>query len=348
MAPGAGIRREHRNTMKSILKIDNLTVSFTSGKKGRNFVQALHGVSFKVKKGEILGLVGESGSGKSLSCLAAMRLLPKNAQADGTIRFMEKDLLHLSEAKMSAIRGKDLAMIFQDPMGALNPVQTIEKQMIEALKNNTEGHLSRKKARNKAIELLSEVGLPDPKDRLKKYPHELSGGQNQRVMIAMMLAGNPKLLIADEPTTALDVTIQAQILRLLKRLRKERDMAIVLVTHDLGVVAETCNKVAVMYCGRIVESGSVKKIFANPRHPYTRGLLASRPRIDQENKDLTPIPGVVPTPLELPDGCAFSPRCKEAIARCLIGPPEMVEQDIDQVFACCNPPSAPDISEAHP
>lgn len=320
--------------METLLEIENLKITFDTL---QGDIRVIHGVDLDVHPGEVLSLVGESGSGKSLTCLAVMRLLDPNASFEGAITYNEKDMLTLDEEEMPAIRGSEIAMIFQDPIGALNPVQAIGRQLTEALKVNSDTQLPDPEVQQQAVALLREVGMPDPEDRLGKYPHELSGGQNQRVMIAMMLAGNPQLLIADEPTTALDVTIQAQILRLLKRLRDERSMAIILVTHDLGVVAETCDRMAVMYSGRIVEMGSVSEIFAAPGHPYTHGLLKSRPRIDRENETLTPIKGVVPMPTELPDGCAFEPRCPQRTERCRKQIPEMTAGRANHIFACFNP-----------
>ena len=244
--------------MAPILEVSGLEVAFRNGSQE---VKVLHGVDLNVEEGEILGLVGESGSGKSLTCLAVMRLLGQNGRAGGRIRFRGTDILGLSEEDMPKVRGRRIAMIFQDPTGTLNPVKSIGRQIMEVFHTNGHGRRKDGKIRDRAARLLSEVGIPDPHQRLKEYPHQLSGGQNQRVMIAMMPAGNPDLLIADEPTTALDVTIQSQILWLLKRLRDQRAMAIILVTHDLGVVAETCDRMAVMYCGRIVETGPVKEVF---------------------------------------------------------------------------------------
>lgn len=320
--------------MEALLEIENLEIAF-DGKDP--LVQVVHGVGLQIKRGEILGLVGESGSGKSLTCFAVMQLLATNARVGGVIHYAGQDILSLEEEAMTKIRGRDIAMIFQDAQGALNPVQTIGKQLMEALKINIVEKLSKAEAKKKALALLHEVGIPDPNDRMKKYPHELSGGQNQRIMIAMMLAGNPSLLIADEPTTALDVTIQSQILRLLKRLRDERNMAIILVTHDLGVVAETCDRMAVMYCGRIVETGNVQEVFSAPAHPYTHGLLSSRPRADRSGESLTPIPGVVPMPTDLPPGCAFAPRCSQSGDACGASVPELESCGQSRSLACFYP-----------
>ncbi len=320
--------------MNALLEIADLTIGFRNNDEQ---VQVVHRVGLNVSKGQILGLVGESGSGKSLTCLAVMRLLAANATCAGSIRYAGNEILSLPIGKMPAIRGREIAMIFQDPIGALNPVQTIGRQMVEAIQTNAADPLSQSRAREIAVAHLSEVGIPDPADRMTKYPHELSGGQNQRVMIAMMLAGNPQLLIADEPTTALDVTVQAQILRLLKRLREQRGTAIILVTHDLGVVAETCDQMAVMYCGRIVESGDVHSIFSRPAHPYTHGLLMSRPRVDQKVRALTPVKGVVPMPSDLPGGCAFEPRCPNRTEQCVTDTPEICMLPDGRQLACFHP-----------
>lgn len=302
--------------MGTILDFIDLKVAF--GPSPELALPVVHGVDLSIETGEIMGLVGESGSGKSVTCLAALNLAGPQSHISGNVRFKGKDLPSLSEEQMSQLRGSELAMIFQDPMSSLNPVQTLRTQMFEAIRLNNPAfaRASRSDFTAEAIRLLEEVGIPEPKSRLSAFPHQLSGGMSQRAMIAMMLAGSPSLLIADEPTTALDVTIQAQILRLLKKLSDERGMAIILITHDLGVVAETCDQVAVMYCGRIVEVGDVVSIFRSPVHPYTRGLLESRPRPDKGDFRLTPIGGTVPSPLDLPNGCAFAPRCKKASQTC--------------------------------
>jgi peptide/nickel transport system ATP-binding protein len=302
--------------MSTILNLIDLKVAF--GPRPSQALPVVHGINFSVEAGEIMGLVGESGSGKSVTCLAALNLAGPQAHISGNVRFDGKDLVTLSEQEMSKLRGRELAMIFQDPMSSLNPVKTLRNQMFEAIRlNNPDfSKASRDDFETETIRLLEEVGIPEAKSRLSAYPHQLSGGMSQRAMIAMMLAGSPALLIADEPTTALDVTIQAQILRLLKGLCDQRGMAIILITHDLAVVAETCDRIAVMYCGRIVETGDIASVFGSPRHPYTHGLLNSRPRLDQSDFRLTPIGGIVPPPDELPDGCAFAPRCSRASETC--------------------------------
>ncbi|MDI3323865.1 ABC transporter ATP-binding protein [Pontibacterium granulatum] len=320
--------------MQPLLEMRNLQVGFATE---LGPVPVVRGVDLQIGRGEIVGLVGESGSGKSVTCMAAMGLLDDNARLQGEIRWQGKRLATQNDKAMSVLRGSELAMIFQDPMSTLNPVQTIGKQLYEAICINHPERMSRRKLQTRALDLLRDVGVPAPEQRLKAYPHQLSGGLNQRVVIAMMLAGNPSLLIADEPTTALDVTVQAQIIELLQELRSKRGMSIILVTHDLGVVAETCDRVVVMYCGEIVEHGPVSKVFSNPRHPYTHGLLASLPRIDSSDTNLEPIPGVVPHPDQLSEGCAFAPRCPHAAACCYSGSPMMQCSDSEHLFACFSP-----------
>ncbi len=269
-------------------------------------------VSFHIDEGELLGLVGESGCGKSITALSVMRLISQPGKiVGGSIKFNGLELTDASEDKMREIRGNDIAMIFQDPMTSLNPVYTVGEQIAEALRLHR--NLDKTDAWDAAIAAMKEVAIPSPSTRVKDYPHQLSGGMRQRVMIAMALACKPELLIADEPTTALDVTIQAQILELLNELRKTRKLAILLITHDLGVVAETADRVCVMYTGKIVEQSNVDEIFENPKHPYTQGLLNSVPKLSNPEKAdsvrLSTIEGTVPSPTELPDGCHFAPRC---------------------------------------
>jgi peptide/nickel transport system ATP-binding protein len=300
----------------ALLEVKDLRTQFRTR---AGLVRAVDGVSFSLDGGELLGLVGESGCGKSITALSVMRLIsPPGEIVTGEILFDGKDLLRLTDEQMRQIRGDDIAMIFQDPMTSLNPVFTVGEQIAEALRLHRK--LSRKAARVAAIEAMREVSIPDPARRVDDYPHQLSGGMRQRVMIAMALACDPKLLIADEPTTALDVTIQAQILELLNELRKSRELAVLLITHDLGVVAEVADRVAVMYTGLIVEESPVEELFARPKHPYTEGLLRSVPKLTVEDvvkhERLQTIEGVVPSPTNLPPGCHFAPRCSYRMPRC--------------------------------
>ncbi len=302
--------------MSHLLEVNNLETQFPTR---AGLVRAVDGVSFYLDRGELMGLVGESGCGKSITALSIMRLIASPGRTvNGEIIFDGRDLLKLSDSDMREIRGDDIAMIFQDPMTSLNPVFTVGEQIAEALRLHRK--LSRKDARAAAVEAMREVAIPDPARRLDDYPHQLSGGMRQRIMIAMALACDPKLLIADEPTTALDVTIQAQILELLDGLRRNRELAVLLITHDLGVVAEVADRVAVMYTGRIVEESPVSELFARPRHPYTEGLLRSVPKLTMEHvakkERLETIEGTVPSPTNLPPGCHFAPRCPHRMPRC--------------------------------
>ena len=283
-------------------------------------VRAVDGVSFDVHAGQTLAVVGESGSGKSVTALSILRLVPQppGRIIGGTIAFKGRDLLAASEREMRAIRGKEISMIFQEPMTSLNPVFTCGEQIIETLVLHE--RISRRAARGRAIEMLELVGIPLPAQRVDDYPHQMSGGMRQRVMIAMALACHPSVLIADEPTTALDVTIQAQILELLRRLQRDMGMAVILITHDLGVVAETADHVAVMYAGRVVEYCDVRSAFRRPLHPYTAGLQASLPKLGATQDRLRVIPGSVPNPARFPVGCRFHPRCPVAQNRCLADP----------------------------
>jgi len=297
-------------------------------------VPAVDGVDFVLNKGETLGIVGESGCGKSVTSLSIMRLIPDppGKIVDGEIIFEGSNLLEKTEAEMRNIRGNDISMIFQEPMTSLNPVFTIGDQIMEAIILHQ--RLTKAAARERAIEMLRRVGIPSPERRIDEYPHQLSGGMRQRVMIAMALSCNPKLLIADEPTTALDVTIQAQILDLMRKLRDEFGTAIMLITHDLGVIAELAERVVVMYAGKIVEQADVKPLFANPLHPYTVGLLGSIPKLTEQQDRLQVIEGVVPHPAFLPKGCRFHPRCKEAREICKVEEPELMEQEPGHLVAC--------------
>ena len=298
--------------MDSLLKVEGLQVQFQT-KKGVN--TSVDGVSFSIGKGEILGIVGESGCGKSVTSLSILQLLGTNAKiSQGSIKLSGRELLGLSEEEMCKLRGNEIAMIFQDPMTALNPTLTIGEQLIEPLVIH-QGY-SKADARREAVEVLKKVGIAAPEKRMKEYPHQLSGGMRQRVMIAMAVSCAPKLLIADEPTTALDVTIQAQILELMLELREKMNTAIILITHDMGVVAETADNILVLYAGKVVEYGSVKEIFNAPKHPYTQGLLSSIPPLEEDVEELNTIDGTVPAPGQMPSGCRFAPRCPNADARC--------------------------------
>ncbi len=305
-----------------LLSVKNLSTEFPV-KKG--IVRAVEDVSFDVDAGEILAIVGESGSGKSVTSLSVMGLLAEPGRvAAGSMEFEGRDLATLSEKDYRELRGNDMAMIFQEPMTSLNPVYRVGKQIVEAIRTHEKN--SKKEARERAIDLLRKVGIPSPEKRIDDYPHQMSGGMRQRVMIAMALACNPKLLIADEPTTALDVTIQAQILDLLRRLRDDTGMAVLLITHDLGVVSETADRVVVMYCGQVVEEAEVRALFDHPMHPYTLGLLKSIPRLeDDDTKRLYMIKGMVPNPLEMPPGCHFSDRCDSCMDICRTQMPKLVD-----------------------
>lgn len=307
-----------------LLSVKNFSTEFPV-KKG--IVRAVEDVSFDVDQGEILAIVGESGSGKSVTSLSIMGLLAEPGHvAGGSLEFEGKDLATLSEKQYRELRGNDMAMIFQEPMTSLNPVYRVGNQIVEAIR--THEKVSKAEAKDRAVDLLRKVGIPSPEARINDYPHQMSGGMRQRVMIAMALACNPKLLIADEPTTALDVTIQAQILDLLRRLRDDTGMAVLLITHDLGVVSETADRVVVMYCGQVVEEAEVRTLFDHPMHPYTLGLLKSIPRLeDDDSKRLYMIKGMVPNPLEMPPGCHFSDRCDSCMDICRTKVPELVDVD---------------------
>ncbi len=305
--------------MTHLLEVKDLRTQFPTR---AGLVRAVDGVSFHVEEGELLGLVGESGCGKSITALSVMRLVSAPGRiVGGEILFAGENLLAASEERLREIRGDDIAMIFQDPMTSLNPVYTVGEQIAEALRLHRK--LNRKQAREAAVEAMREVSIPDPGRRADDYPHQLSGGMRQRVMIAMALACDPRLLIADEPTTALDVTIQAQILELIDGLRRTRNLAVLLITHDLGVVAEVADRVAVMYTGRIVEQSPVEELFARPKHPYTEGLLRSVPKLTEAGVKragrLSTIEGTVPKPTNLPEGCHFAPRCPHRMPRCTEG-----------------------------
>jgi peptide/nickel transport system ATP-binding protein len=318
----------------ALLSVEDLRVEFWTS---RGTVHAVNGISFDIAAGETLGIVGESGCGKSVTSLALLGILPRAGRVPGGRAIFDgRDLLQLDEDRLRSIRGREIAMIFQDPMSSLNPVLTVGRQICETLETHL--GLDRRKAERRAAELLDQVGIAEPKVRLRNYPHQFSGGMRQRAMIAMALACEPKLLIADEPTTALDVTIQAQILDLLRQLVSERGTALILITHDLGVVAGMCERVNVMYAGTIVESGSAGQLFDRPRHPYTLGLLQSIPRLDSRVKRaLIPIKGSPRDMLSPPGSCPFAARCPNRIGVCDEELPRLVRLDTGQQAACFNP-----------
>lgn len=322
-----------------ILEVKDLIVQFSTD---RGKIKAVKNVSFDVYKGKSLGIVGESGSGKSVTALSIMQLIPSppGKILDGTVTFNGKNISEYSERQMRSIRGDRIAMIFQEPMTSLNPVFTCGNQIMEVFKLHRP-ELSKKGMKVEAIKMLKLVGIPSPEQRFKEYPHQLSGGMRQRVMIAMALACKPDVLIADEPTTALDVTIQAQILELMNNLREELGMGIIMITHDLGVVAETCHDVAVMYCGRIVETAKVETIFEEPKHPYTKGLIDSIPSFDsttgEVKEKLQTIEGMVPSLFDLPKGCNFQDRCPYKIEECTMAVPMLQDVGQGHQVACFNP-----------
>lgn len=304
----------------ALLEVKNLKTYFDTD---RGTVKAVDDVSFSINPGETLGIVGESGCGKSVTSLSIIQLIakPVGRIAGGKVLLKGKDLLQLSEDQMQSIRGNDISMIFQEPMTSLNPVFTIGDQIVEPLILHQK--LRKKEAREKTIEMLKVVGIANPERRVDEYPHQLSGGQRQRAMIAMALACNPALLIADEPTTALDVTVQAQILELMNNLKEEFNSAIMLITHDLGVIAETAQRVVVMYAGKVVEEAEVVSLFTSPRHPYTKGLLRSIPKLTEERERLDVIEGIVPNPLDFPSGCRFHNRCPYCFEKCRVKEPPL-------------------------
>ena len=315
-----------------LLRIESLNTWFyTEG----GVVKALEDVSFSVARGEILGLVGETGCGKSVTSTSIMRLIPSppGKITGGRILFDGEDLVQASPERMRQVRGKDIAMIFQDPMSSLNPVFTVGRQVEEAVRVHNQD-MSRAQVHARALEMFEKVNIPDPEKSMRRFPHQFSGGMKQRVMIAMALSCNPRLLIADEPTTALDVSIQAQILLLIKNLQRDFGSSIILISHDLGVIATMAQKVAVMYAGSIVEYGSVRDIFESPLHPYTRGLLGAIPRLDCDQGSLEVIPGSLPNLLHLPPGCKFRPRCPHASARCATARPARVNAGEGHEVAC--------------
>lgn len=316
------MEKEEGAVNNKILEVKNLQVQF---KTSMGIVQPVSGVDFQVDEGETLGIVGESGCGKSVTSLAVMGLLPSPTGyiAEGEILLEGKKISHLNDREMRKIRGNDIAMIFQEPMTSLNPVFTIGEQLSEPLRQHTK--LGKKEIRQKIIEMLKLVGIPRSEEIIDEYPHQLSGGMRQRVMISLAMLCKPKLLIADEPTTALDVTIQAQILDLMKKIKSENQMAMLLITHDLGVIAETCDRVIVMYAGQIVENTDVRTLFNDPKHPYSQGLLASLPKMNERKQSLYSIKGNVPRPDEIPKGCAFSTRCPHVFDKCRTERPPLLK-----------------------
>ena len=329
----------------SLLEVKNLHTYFNT-RKGT--VKAVNDVSYVLEPGKTIGIVGESGSGKSVSAMSILQLLDGNGYiAEGEVLFEGRDLTKLSQQEMYEIRGNKISVIFQEPMTSLNPVFTIKRQLSEPFMIHQ--HMKKKEAEKKALEMLAAVQIPNPEEVLRQYPHQLSGGMRQRVMIAMALACKPKILIADEPTTALDVTIQAQILRLMNDLQRDNGTAIIFITHDLGVINEMADDVVVMYCGQVVEQTSAKVIFTDcpTSHPYTEGLMHSIPRMDKLSEKLEPIPGVVPHPLALPKGCKFAPRCKYATQKCMEQEPELLEVAPGQKVRCFYPQKEVRCSEEH-
>lgn len=317
--------------MTAILTVENLAVAFR--KEGRS-LRVVEDVSFVVKPGETLGIVGESGCGKSVTVLSVMGLLPKGTGRieQGIVQFAGKNLAEFDDEQFARIRGKEIAMIFQDPMTSLNPVFTIGNQILEIIMEHTD--MNKKQAYQHGVNMLKKVGIPRAEEVMKEYPHQLSGGMRQRVVIAIAMSCSPKLLIADEPTTALDVTIQAQILDLMQELKKEAETSIIMITHDLGVVAEICDRVLVMYAGKVVEEADVRSIFRNPHHPYTIDLMNSIPSLTEERNRLFSIKGTVPLPEEMPKGCRFSPRCSQVKQECFHIPPERQEVQPNHFVSC--------------
>jgi peptide/nickel transport system ATP-binding protein len=324
VASGASVPRSN------LLFVQDLNLEF---KTSRGILKALNGISFDVMRGEVFGLVGETGCGKTVTGLSVLRLLPRSARiTNGIVNFDSTNLLDLPASEMEQVRGGKIAMIFQDPSSSLNPVFTIGSQMMRVIRQHTD--LNSKQASERAGETLEAVGLPDVKRVMNSYPHQLSGGQQQRVMIAMALSCRPKLLIADEPTTALDVTIQAQILKLLRDLQKQFDISVILITHNLGVVAQTCDRLAVLYAGRVAEIGSTKDIFTNPQHPYTRGLMNAIPKPGSRGKKMQAISGTVPSNPGALQGCPFAPRCEFAFERCNTESPALLNVSEGHLASC--------------
>jgi oligopeptide/dipeptide ABC transporter ATP-binding protein len=329
----------------TVLSVHDLNVSFVGS--GRT-VPAVRGVSFDLSRGEVLGVVGESGSGKSVTALSLMGLLPETAEVSGSVRLDDTEIVGASDRQLQAMRGRDIGIIFQDPMTTLNPVVRIGTQVTEGLV--VHNLASRHEAMSRAAGLLREVQIPDPAARARAYPHQFSGGMRQRAVIAMTMATRPKVIIADEPTTALDVTVQAQVLSVLKQVQVDTGSAVILITHDLGVIAEMADRVMVMYAGKVVETGPVEEIFANPQHPYTVGLISSLPRLDADLERLEPIPGQPATPGNLPSGCPFHPRCPLRRGRevCRTEEPPLLVLGPGRATACHFPEEVPDLLPAVP
>jgi len=327
-------RNKMTATNNTLLEVRGLSTHFFTD---RGVACAVDDVSFEIRRGEVLALVGESGCGKSVTALSIMRLVqnPPGRIVNGEILFDGRNLLELPDRDMRRVRGKDIAMIFQEPMTSLNPVFRVGAQVAEAVMLHND--VTKEEARQRTIEMFARVGIPAPDQRVDDYPHQLSGGMRQRVMIAMALSCDPRLLIADEPTTALDVTIQAQILDLLRDLRREREMALLLITHDLGIVAGIADRVAVMYAGRIVETADVRSLYRQPMHPYTVGLFNALPKLTAEKSRLRTIPGTVPSPIDFPAGCRFHPRCSRATDRCSVDEPRLDEIEPTHWAACWHP-----------
>jgi len=318
--------------MAKLLEVRDLATNFSTED---GVVKAVDGISYDLDEGEVLGIVGESGSGKSVGALSLMRLIPfpPGKIVRGSVFFEGQDLMQVSESEMRNIRGNRMTMVFQEPMTSLNPVLTVERQITESLQLHK--GMDKTGARERSLELMRMVGIPDPENRIKNYPHQFSGGMRQRVMIAMAISCDPKLIIADEPTTALDVTIQAQILDIMKSLSEKLGTALIIITHNLGVVARYADRVAVMYGGKIVEQGTAEEIYSNPKHPYTLGLLNSVPRLDRDRQEtLDPIEGMPPDLIDLPVGCSFAPRCKFAYEKCTQEVPPLESVSDDHTSAC--------------
>ncbi|NIJ10733.1 peptide/nickel transport system ATP-binding protein [Saccharomonospora amisosensis] len=314
-----------------VLEVEDLTVQFPTDD---GLVQAVRGVSYQLRRGEVLGVVGESGSGKSVTSMAIMGLLPKTAQISGSVRFQGQELLDANDKRMSTVRGRGISMVFQDPMTSLNPVYTVGDQIAEAILAHND--IRKDAARDQAVELLETVHIPNPKQRAKAYPHELSGGMRQRIVIAIAMANRPDVIIADEPTTALDVTVQAQILESLQIAQRETGAAMILITHDLGVIAGQADRVQVMYAGKVVEAGTAEEVFYTPRMPYTLGLLGSLPRLDVKAERLNPIAGSPPSVVNMPPGCPFSPRCPLAEEVCDSEEPTLQPGSTPEHLAACH------------